>query len=209
MRNGWPEVGRLALSKSSLSIQSRQLRTFERFLPSLDLKRRQLIAEWAKAMLAIGETEREIADLREQIERAMPMVSNQEVNVEGLVSVTEVEIDTENIVGVRLPRLENLHLHRSPYALLAKPAWVDRLAECLAEMLRLKVRIQVERRRLVLLDEAVKTTTQRVNLFDKVLIPRTRENIRQIRIFLADAERAAVVRAKIAKGKRAREAVAL
>jgi V/A-type H+-transporting ATPase subunit D len=68
------------------------------------------------------------------------------------------------------------------------------------------VRHQVERRRLALLDEAVRTITQRFNLFDQVLIPRTRANIKRIQIFLADGERAAVVRAKIAKAKQAREA---
>jgi V/A-type H+-transporting ATPase subunit D len=71
------------------------------------------------------------------------------------------------------------------------------------QMLQLRLRIQVERRCLTLLDEAVRTITQRVNLFDKVLIPQARDNIRRIQIFLADGERAAVVRAKIAKGKRA------
>ncbi len=202
-------MARLTLSKSSLSMQSRQLKTFERFLPSLDLKRRQLIAERAKAVQAIAETESSIVMLREQIKTAIPMVSNQEVNVDGLVSVSSVQIDTINIMGVCLPQLGQIKLKRRPYSLLAKPAWVDSLAELLAKMLQLRIQIQVDRRRLELLDEAVKTVTQRVNLFDKVLIPRTRENIRKIRIFLADAERAAVVQAKIAKGKRAREALAL
>jgi V/A-type H+-transporting ATPase subunit D len=72
----------------------------------------------------------------------------------------------------------------------------------LGEMLELGVRRQVEQRRLALLDEAVKTITQRVNLFDKVLIPRTRENIKRIRIYLSDEQMAAVVRSKIAKRKR-------
>jgi V/A-type H+-transporting ATPase subunit D len=43
-----------------------------------------------------------------------------------------------------------------------------------------------------------------VNLFEKVLVPRTRNNIRRIRIYLSDSERAAVVRAKIAKRKQQR-----
>jgi V/A-type H+/Na+-transporting ATPase subunit D len=202
-------MARLTLSKSSLSMQSRQLKTFERFLPSLDLKRRQLIAERAKAVQAIAETERAIDILREQLKTAIPMAANQEVSVDGLVSVASVQIDTINIMGVRLPQLGQIQLKRRSYSLLAKPAWVDNLAELLAKKLQLRLQIQVDQRRLMLLDEAVKTVTQRVNLFDKVLIPRTRENIRKIRIFLADAERAAVVRAKIAKGKRAREAVAL
>ena len=117
-----------------------------------------------------------------------------------------IDLAEDNVMGVRLPRLGRVALCRRPYALLAKPEWVDRLAELLAATLDLRVQVQVERRRLDLLDEAVRTITQRVNLFEKVLIPRTRANIKRIRIFLADGERAAVVRAKIAKAKRAREA---
>jgi V/A-type H+-transporting ATPase subunit D len=55
---------------------------------------------------------------------------------------------------------------------------------------------------------AVRRITQRVNLFEKVLIPQTRENIRRINVYLGDAERAAVVGAKIAKRKREAEAAA-
>ena len=199
---------RLTLSKASLSQEGTKLKTYERFLPSLDLKRRQLINERARAAAALADTGRAIAELRERLRAELPMASDLEVDVTGLVSVAGVELGEDNLLGVRLPRLDRVVLDRRPYALLAKPEWVDRLANLLAEMLELRVRIQVEQRRLSLLEEAVRTVTQRVNLFDKVLIPRTREHIRRIRIFLADGERAAVVRAKIAKAKRAREALA-
>jgi V/A-type H+/Na+-transporting ATPase subunit D len=200
-------MGRLALSKSSLSVQNRRLKTFERYLPSLDLKRRQLIAERAKATRVIEETEAEIAALRKLVEQGLPMGSNEEVNIEGLVRIQQLALGEDNVMGVRLPYLKEIELTRAEYALLAKPEWVDNFAVCMEQMLKLRVRIQLDRRRLALLDEAVRTITQRVNLFDKVLIPQTRSNIRRIQIFLADGERAAVVRAKIAKGKRAREAV--
>jgi V/A-type H+-transporting ATPase subunit D len=199
-------MARLALSKSSLSVQNRRLKTFERYLPSLDLKRRQLIAERAKAARAIEATEAEIAELRRKVEEGLPMGSSEEVNIENLVHIARVVLGEENVMGVRLPRVNEIELKRADYALLAKPEWVDGFAWRMEEMLQLRLRIQVERQRLILLDEAVRTITQRVNLFDKVLIPQTRGNIRRIQIFLADGERAAVVRAKIAKGKRAREA---
>jgi len=69
--------------------------------------------------------------------------------------------------------------------------------------MELRIRAQVEERRLALLEQAVKTITQRVNLFDKVLIPRARQNIKRIQIYLSDLQTAAVVRSKIAKRKRA------
>jgi V/A-type H+/Na+-transporting ATPase subunit D len=199
-------VSRLSLSKSSLSMQNRRLKTFERYLPSLDLKRRQLIAERAKAVAAIRETEQEVAQLRLKVEQGLPMGSNEEVNIEDLVRVSKLTLGEENVMGVRLPRIEVLALKQAHYALMAKPEWVDNFAWRLGQMLELRIRIQIQQRRLNLLEEAVRTITQRVNLFDKVLIPKTRDNIRRIQIFLADGERAAVVRAKIAKGKHAREA---
>ena len=42
---------------------------------------------------------------------------------------------------------------------------------------------------------------QRVNLFEKIMIPQDRDAIRRIRIKLGDEMAAAVGRAKIAKGK--------
>jgi V/A-type H+-transporting ATPase subunit D len=98
--------------------------------------------------------------------------------------------------------LRDIDLHEVAYSLLARPHWVDTLVVALKELLKLRIKTQVQQRRLDILDAAVKKITQRVNLFDKVLIPRTRENIRRIRISLSDTERAAVVNAKIAKRKR-------
>ncbi len=201
-------MARLALSKASLTAQGGRLKTYERYLPSLDLKRQQLIRERALAAERLATTGQAIADLRARVRAELPMASDLEVEVTDLVTVAGVELGEDNLMGVRLPRLDRVSLHRRRYALLAKPEWVDRMAELLAAMLELRVRLRVEGRRLALLDEAVRTITQRVNLFDKVLIPRTRANIKRIRIFLADGERAAVVRAKIAKAKRARDAQA-
>ena len=55
-------------------------------------------------------------------------------------------------------------------------------------------------------EEAEAVIARRVNLFEKVLIPRSKETIRRIRMALADAEREAVVRAKLSKRKTAARA---
>jgi V/A-type H+-transporting ATPase subunit D len=136
------------------------------------------------------------------------MLSNREVDLDGLVTLEDVRLGRENQMGIWLPTLEGIEARVAPYGRLAKPHWVDALARALRAMLELYLREQLELRRLALLEEALRALTQRVNLFEKVLIPRTRKNIRRIGIYLADQERAAVVRAKIAKGKRRREGLA-
>jgi V/A-type H+-transporting ATPase subunit D len=201
-------MARLSLSKSSLSKQTRQLKTYERFLPSLDLKRKQLMAERVKARNRLAQIDHDMAELSRRVGEILPMLANHEVELESLVRVRQVRLGHENVVGTRLPLLEGLDVAVRDYGYIAKPHWVDRLVSELRAMLELRVARQVQQRRLALLETAVRKVTQRVNLFEKVLIPRTRENIRRIGIALSDAERAAVVRAKIAKGKRAREGLA-
>ena len=196
-------MARLQLNKSSLAREAKSLRTYERFLPSLDLKRQQLMAERAKAGHALAETRNEIESLRTQVGRTLPMLANMDVDLTDLANVTGVELETENLVGTHLPVVKSVDVRIRPYALLAKPHWVDNVAAMLREMLELRIRAQVEERRVALLDAAVKTITQRVNLFDKVLIPKARANIKRIRIYMSDEEMAAVVRSKIAKRKHA------
>lgn len=201
-------MARLSLSKSSLTKEIRHLQTFERFLPALDLKRRQLMAERAKALGEARRIEAAIAALREEIRQRLPMLANREVALDGLVRLRDVQIGQENLVGTRLPRFLGVDLAVRDYGFLIKPHWVDPLVAALSRMLELRARLALQRRRVALLEEAVRKVTQRVNLFEKVLIPRTRANIRKIRIYQSDAERAAVVRSKIAKGKRLREGLA-
>ncbi len=196
-------MARLQLSKSSLAREANSLRTYERFLPSLDLKRQQLTAERTKAARVLAETRREIERFSKEAGRKLPMLANHEVDLTELVKVANVEIETENLVGTHLPTLERIEVSVRPYALMAKPHWVDNAVAMLRDMLELRIRAQVEEHRVALLNEAVKTITQRVNLFDKVLIPRTRSNIKKIKIYLSDGEMAAVVRSKISKRKNA------
>lgn len=201
-------MARLSLSKSSLSRQSRQLKTYERFLPSLEMKHRQLMAERVKAHGRLAQTDQTIAKLRQRVGEKLPMLSNHEVELEELVRIRTVRLGRENLVGTRLPVLQGIDVQVRDYGLVAKPHWVDQVVIELTRMLELHTGRQVELRRLELLNTAVRKVTQRVNLFEKVLIPRTRDNIRRIRITLSDTERAAVVRSKIAKGKRAKEGLA-
>ena len=78
---------------------------------------------------------------------------------------------------------------------------MDDALDALERMLRLRAERHVLEEQLRLLDDELRVTSQRVNLFEKVKIPEARNNIRVIRIFLGDQQTAAVARSKIAKGK--------
>jgi V/A-type H+-transporting ATPase subunit D len=161
-----------------------------------------LLAERYRAAASLAETERMMRQCREFVLRELPMLAETQVRLQGLVTVSSIKVGEENIVGIHVPVLEQIDIHVQPYSTYAKPHWVDAAVIQLKRMMELKVEYQVGRRRLDTLDSAVKKVTQRVNLFDKVLIPKAEQNIKRIRISLSDTERAGVVRAKITKQKR-------
>jgi V/A-type H+-transporting ATPase subunit D len=199
---------KVSLSKSSLSKQLQLLRNYQQVLPSLDLKRKQLMGELARARLSLRERERRLDELRQRVAENLPMLADTEIDLEGLVRVAGVNLERENVLGTWLPTLTGIDITVRSYGYLSKPHWLEALVEALTAAVRLRIETRVAEQRATRLDVAVRTVTQRVNLFDKVLIPRTRANIKRIRIALSDAERTAVVRSKIAKAKRAAEETA-
>ena len=193
---------RLQLSKSSLSREGANLKTYKQFLPSLDLKRQELMIQRAKADKALAQTKVDLEQITSTMAEEIPMLSNEKVDLTDLVTLKKVDLGKENIMGAHLPLLNSVEVEVRDYSFLAKPQWVEGVVAKLKELLRMQIQIQVEEERLKLLNAAVRTITQRVNLFDKVLIPRAQKNIKRIKIYLSDAERAAVVNAKLAKSKR-------
>ncbi len=194
----------LALNKSSLKQQSDQLKMFRRFLPSLDLKRQQLLAALKESRGELDAARQEVAELADSLERLYALLGSASMasqDLASLVRVRAVRVEEENVVGTRLPVVRELDIETAEYSTLVTPFWVDLLVESLQQMATLRVRLQVQEMRVERLEVASRRITQRVNLFEKVLIPGAQRNIQRIRIFLSDEERAAVVRSKIAKRK--------
>ena len=198
-------MSKLALNKSSLQKQRDDMRLFQRLLPSLELKRMQLSAELKRAQAQLIADQAEVEQLKERVGQQLPMLANREIDVSGLVQTESIQVEEENLVGVKLPKLNEVSCKIVEYSMLAKPHWVDVLVERLKRMAELEATVRISEERVRLLERAVRRITQRVNLFDKILIPTAKKNIKRIQIFLGDAERAAVSRSKLAKAMRRRE----
>ncbi|WP_299636711.1 V-type ATP synthase subunit D [uncultured Ruegeria sp.] len=200
-------MARLQLNKSSLAREQTQLKSFERFLPSLDLKRQQLMAERVRAREEVKRLEHEVQALAQQVGEKLPMLAQQGIDLEGLVELRDYKVKEVNVVGVKMPDLDRIEVVVRPYSVLAKPHWVDAAARLLHDMIEARLRVRIAEERVCIFDKAVATITQRVNLFEKVLIPGAKANIKKIRIYLSDEQMQAVVRSKISKRKHAQEAV--
>ena len=202
-------MAKLRLSKQSLHQQQEQLKLYKRLLPSLDLKRRQLTMEVQKARLQDVATRSALEALETKIGEELPMLADAEVHLGELVQLKGYEVEEENVVGVRLPRLGSLECSVSEYSRLATPPWIDVLVQRLKDGAEQYLRAEISAERVRILEGAVRRITQRVNLFEKILIPGAKENIQRIRIFLGDAERAAVITSKLSKKKQLSERISL
>lgn len=195
-------MARLALNKSTLNKEGRKVRAYQKFVPALDLKRKQLLAARATAEQTLKQQQHALLQIEQQVRAELSMLPNFQGRVDQLVSIQSIEIEQVNLVGIHLPELKSLKVVLEPYSCLGTDHWLDHLANLLQSQVTLQVQQQLIHKRLECLNKGLQKTTQRLNLFDKVLIPQARQNIRKIQIALADAERAGVVRAKIAKRKR-------
>jgi V/A-type H+-transporting ATPase subunit D len=123
------------------------------------------------------------------------------LKLENLVKIDRVVKAKGNIAGVTIPVFKELAFFPIEYDLYEYPLWVDKALESLRDCARFDALISTLEQQIHLLGKELRTTSQRVNLFEKVKIPESRENIRRIGIYLGDQQTAAVVRGKIAKKK--------
>ena len=194
---------KLAFNKSSMHQERDRLRTFQRFLPSLDLKRKQLMAELTAARRALEELQAQRQTLLADAGARLPMAAGTDIALDGLVTAERVRVREENRLGVLMPVVDGVDIRIADYGMLTRPHWIDGVVDAARRLVDLDLETEAAAQRVSRLAQAVRRLTQRVNLFEKVLIPTAQKNIARIQIALADAERAAVVRAKIAKRKHA------
>ncbi|MCC9641866.1 V-type ATP synthase subunit D [Rhodopirellula sp. JC740] len=194
-------MAKLRLSKNSLQQQQQQLKLYTKLLPSLDLKRRQLTVEAQKAQAELETSIATADELETRIGQELPMLADEQLDLSGLVKMKGYQVGEQNVVGTRLPILDQVEFVVADYSRLSTPAWIDILVQRLKDAAEARVRSRIAEQRVQILRQAVRKITQRVNLFDKVLIPTAKENIQRIQIYLGDAERAAVITSKLAKLK--------
>ncbi len=193
-------MAKIKHTKNELKAQRDALRRYERYLPTLLLKKQQLQMEMRQLEQRMEEVAGEEMVLVQGLAPWLRLFS-EPVQLAGMVRLAKVKTTTGNIAGVNIPVLQEIVFAPVPVDLYATPSWVDEGIRAVEQMLRLRVEREILAEQHRLLGEELRTTSQRVNLFEKVKIPESEENIRVIRIFLGDAQTADVARSKIAKGK--------
>lgn len=192
----------IKLTKNELRAQQNRLGQLNKYLPTLQLKKAMLQVEVNEARLEIADCEERFNLLHSQVERYSPLLSETlAINVEDSAKIQEVNRRYENIAGVEVPYFESIVFADFTYSLFDTPPWVDPVTIGLRGLVEANVRIRIAREKKTALENELREVSIRINLFEKILIPRAVRNIKKIKVFLGDQQLAAVSQAKVAKAK--------
>ena len=196
----------IKLTKNEQKVQKDNLKQFQRYLPTLQLKKQQLQSVIMKENAELEQKEAErtemIGNLNDWVAVfAENTIFEEEKQLDQLVQPETVVSTTENIAGVKVPLFKDLTFKEINYNVDDYPLWVDTAVIKLREIARLDAIVSTMRKRIDALEKELRSTSQRVNLFEKVKIPEAKENIRVIGVYLGDQQTSAVVRGKISKKK--------
>ena len=176
-------MAKIRLTKNELKKQKDSLKMYQRYLPTLMLKKQQLQGEIRLTELRIKElrTARELLD--ESFKIWIGVFGEKGVFTPGILKITSLKTGYGNIAGVAIPVFEGAEFSISPYNLAGTPLWLDLAVEKLKQAMLLDLEAKIVEEQRKLLDRELRVTTQRVNLFEKIKIPETRGSIKKIQVY--------------------------
>ena len=189
-------------NKTSLNNLGKQLKMRQSALPTLQNKESALRLEVRKAK---EKAERLVEELEASLQRYDYLAALWNEFDPGLISITDVDLATVKVAGVKTPDLRDIHYEIRPFNAFVKPAWFADGVAILKELSRLGIESEVWLERSRILEYQRKKTTQKVNLYEKVQIPGYKEAIRKIKRYMEDEENLSKASSKIVKSRHAAE----
>lgn len=192
----------MKLTKTELRSQQVRSGQLQKYLPTLQLKKMLLQMEVSTASQAIEKVRREYQLQHDLVTRyASLLTAHGSSDLFPAVKINKVQVYLENIAGIDLPVFNEVIFESTHYFLLDAPVWLDAAIKGLQTLIVLREQLRIAKERKEALEKELREVSIRVNLFEKVLIPRAQTHIRKIKIFLSDQQMAAVCQAKVAKQK--------
>lgn len=195
-------MAELKLNKTEQKAQKNQLSQLTKYLPTLQLKKQQLQVEVNNVAMLIEQLETEKEAMVQEISRWSILLSEKlTVNITDLIQIDNVSKEIENVAGIEVPIFKGISFTPQGYSYFVMPMWVDKAVEKLKGLVEVREKVKITEERKALLEEELRQTNIKVNLFEKRLIPQCKANIKKIGIFLGDQQIASICNAKIAKDK--------
>lgn len=185
-------------NKTSLNEINKQLKMRQKALPTLQNKESALRLE---VRVAKQQAEKLVSELDASLKRYDYLAALWNEFEPGLISITDVDLVTVKVAGVKTPALKDIHYEIHDFNAFCKPAWFADGVAILKELSHLGIESEVYLEKSRILDYNRKKTTQKVNLYEKVQIPGYQEAVRKIKRYMEDEENLSKASSKIVKSR--------
>ncbi|MCQ2158918.1 MAG: V-type ATP synthase subunit D [Bacteroidales bacterium] len=189
-------------NKTSLTNLQKQLKVRTNALPTLKNKESALRSSVLTAKQESERYEREVTSALQRYDYLAALWNEFDP---GLIRITDVELETVKVAGVKIPELGEISYELRPFNAFVKPAWYADGVSILKEITRIGLMAEVFEQRRKILEFNRKKTTQKVNLYEKVQIPGYQEAIRKIKRYMEDEENLSKASSKIVKTRHAQQ----
>lgn len=189
-------------NKTSLTNLGKQLKVRQNALPTLKNKESAL-------RTAVQAAKNESRRLEAELEKAL--AGYKDISAlwnefePGLIRITDVDLRTAKVAGVKTPQLDKIHYEIRPFNAFVKPAWFADGIRILQDLTRIGIESEIFEQKRQILEFNRKKTTQKVNLYEKVQIPGYQEAIRKIKRYMEDEENLSKAASKIVKTRHEEE----
>ena len=194
-------MAKIKLTKGELKKQRDSLKQFRRYLPTLILKKQQLQMKILEVKTLLAQRQDVLDTQIENIEKWAGLLADPNVDLLPWLKPQNVITEMNNIAGANVEVFKEAIYPEAKYDYYETPFWIDEGLKELRIMVNTLIEIDFIKKQIAILEKELRTTTQRVNLFEKVKIPECRDKIRKIGIYLGDQQANAVGVSKVAKKK--------
>ena len=193
-------MSEVRLSKIELKNQQTMLEQYRKYLPVLELKKILLQSVLANLDMELLQSESKKMEVeRHLMQRSALFVKPGMKEFLDTMKVQQIERAHENIAGIELPVFVAVSFIPMTSLVASVPLNALSLRSLFEDAMEVVCRHQVLLERRAIIEKELRDVTIKVNLFDKILIPRTQANIKKIKIALDDQQLAQIANAKKAK----------
>ena len=155
-------MAKVKLTKTALKQQRDDLKQFQRFLPTLQLKKQQLQMEMRSCQERIRNNEERERESKEQLSSWLVLFGAEPdaMRVADTVRVERVETDMLNIAGVDVPRFQGVVFEKHDYDVFTEEPWFDDAVTALRKIVELRAEREIIRKQYELIENELRVTTQ-------------------------------------------------
>lgn len=172
-------------NKVAMQSMTKQLKIRKAALPTLKSKEAALRTTVKKEKYCLADLEEEYKKLLEKLDNSISLWGEFPLS---LFVLNQVDVDVKKIAGIKTPELNKLDYKIDSFSRFNNPAWLSEGINILKGVTEMLTKIEIERKKIEILEYARKKTTQKVNLYEKVQIPQYSEAILKIKRYLEDVD---------------------